>query len=156
MELWFIKDKKWVALHLKDIEDEITPEEIHFQILTYVRHIKYPPFVSFSNPLFIHPHLYICPFIHKSTCQSIHPYWHSFFINLFIIVHSFVFPSILLSSFFQFVYTGDDFEDEYSGSRLDFLLVFHTADQQEEMKEKIVIPLSKELRLYYAFILIDG
>lgn len=57
---------------------------------------------------------------------------------------SFVLPSIHLSSFFQFVYTGDDFEDEYSGSRLDFLLVFHTADQQEEMKKKIVIPLSKE------------
>ena len=65
-------------------------------------------------------------------------------------------PSIHLSSFFQFVYTGDDFEDEYSGSRLDFLLVFHTADQQEEMKKKIVIPLSEEFRLHYAFILIDG
>ena len=38
---------------------------------------------------------------------------------------------------------------------LDYVLVLHSTDKKVEVTETIVKPLSKELRLLFAFILID-
>lgn len=91
MELWSIKDKKWVALHLKDIEDEITPEEIHYQILTYVRHIKYPPFVSFTKLPFIYIYISVYSFTNLLVSLPIHIGIHSSYTHLSSSIHC---PSI--------------------------------------------------------------
>lgn len=55
----------------------------------------------------------------------------------------------------QFTYTGDDYTGAYEGSMLDYVLVLHSTGKKVEVTETIVEPLSKELRLLFAFILID-
>lgn len=46
MEVWFVQHDKWVVLEFPVIGDEVTPEEAHFKLVTYMRHLKYPLIVS--------------------------------------------------------------------------------------------------------------
>jgi DNA-directed RNA polymerase subunit H (RpoH/RPB5) len=101
METWFIQNGKWIALEIPDnMGGEMTPEEVYFKLMSYIKHIKY--------------------------------------------------PSIL------FYVGADDYMDTYNGTQLNFVLVFQSANQLSKMIENLVEPLSEELKLYFAFIVIDA
>ena len=47
MEVWYVENGRWIVLEAPDIEEGVTtPEELHYKLITYIRHLKYPTIVS--------------------------------------------------------------------------------------------------------------